>query len=918
VGELPTGTVTFLFTDVEGSTRLWEQYPGAMKAALARHDVLLREAIEGRGGHVVKATGDGFLGVFTTALGAIGAAADAQRALGSEEWVATGPIKVRMGLHTGTAELRDGDYYGPAVNRAARIMAAAHGGQVVLSHITAELVGEDLPEGLTLVDLGEHRLRDLARAELVYQLCGPGLAREFAVLASASVVRGNLPTALSSFVGRDADLAEVAEALTSTRVVTLVGVGGVGKTRLGLQSAAVLGSAYRDGAWWCELAGVRDLDGVPDAVAGALSLAARDGVSMTETLLEFLRAKDLLLVLDNCEHLTRPVAALVHTVEEVCPGVRVLATSREGLKVGGEQMVMVAALGVPENDSDLGAIRASDAVRLFVERGRAVRPDFVIDEENCGAVARLCRRLDGLPLAIELAAARLAVLTPDELARRLDRRFQILTGGERTAVERHQTLRAAVDWSYDLLEPAEQRLFDRLGVFTGGFSLDAAETVCAGEGIDESEIFELLARLVARSLVVADAERTETRYRQLETIRQYAQEHLAATQTNAIRARHAQYYAALATATAPKLAGPDEDLWAGRLSNEAANLQGALNWALEHGDTDVALRLTTICAYHHVSTTEVGRTMRAGAEAAAELSGADTHALYASVLTQAAWDSLEQGDLDRAQRFADRAFTVCQERDSELSAVYWSLRSSLATRHGHDDEASEATSQVVAECRASGDTIGLAEALGGLAINRPDLHPAQSRAAAEEVVELLPHVSSARTKVQALSAAGFAFAIKEPERGFDLVRSALALAETAGIRGLGQPTAIAAGMAARRGDTTAALELYAAALPDLRWTGASFPIGGILGTLSGLLADRDPEGAAVIQGAAERLVGTHMPSQHSEEQYQHGRAILDECLSPQRRAELNARGRAMNETEATDYALGVIDHTIASESPTPR
>jgi predicted ATPase len=916
--ELPSGTVTFLFTDLAGSTRLWEQHPGAMKAALARHDVLLREAIEGRGGHIVKTTGDGFLGVFTTALEAVDAAADAQRALGREAWVATGPMKVRMGLHTGTAELRDGDYYGPAVNRAARLMAAAHGGQVVLSHVSADLIAEDLGEGLTLADLGEHRLRDVARAERVYQLCGPGLPREFAALASASVVRGNLPTALSSFVGREADVTEVAEALTSTRVVTLVGVGGVGKTRLGLQSAAVLGSAYRDGAWWCELAGVRDLDGVPDAVAGALSLAARDGVSMTETLLEFLRAKELLLVLDNCEHLTRPVAALVHRVEEVCPGVKVLATSREGLKVGGEQMVMVAAFGVPEDDSDLDAIRASDAVRLFMERGRAVRPDFALDESNCGAVARLCRRLDGLPLAIELAAARLAVLTPDELAHRLDRRFQILTGGERTAVERHQTLRAAVDWSYDLLEPAERQLFDRLGVFTGGFSLDAAETVCSGGEIDDSEIFELLARLVARSLVVADAERAATRYRQLETIRQYAQEHLAASDTSAIRARHAQYYTVLATAAAPKLAGPDEDLWAARLSNEAANLQGALNWALEHGDVDVALRLTTICAHHHVSTTEVGRSMRAGAEAATDLPGADTHTLYASALIQAGWDTLSHGGLDRAERFADRAFTACQHSEAELSAVYWSLRGALAVYHGHEDPGTDATTRVVAQYRATDDTIGLAEALSGLAITRPDLHPEQSRAAAEEIVKLIPHVSSARTKVQALSAAGFAYAVDEPERGLDLVRSALELAETAGIRGLGTPTAIAAGMAARRGDTTAALELFAAALPDLRWTGATLPIGGILGTLSGLLADRDPETAAVIQGAAERILGPHMPSRHSTEQYQHALAILDERLGPQRRTELNAHGYAMNETEATDYALAAIDHAIASESPTPR
>jgi predicted ATPase/class 3 adenylate cyclase len=905
--------VTFLFTDLDGSTRLWEQHPGAMKFALARHDEILRAEIDQRDGHLVKTTGDGFHAVFTTARDAIGAAAAAQRALAREAWVETGPLKVRMGIHTGTAELRDGDYYGPTVNRAARIMAVAHGGQVVLSHVTGELVGEDLPDGLELLDLGEHQLRDLSRAERVYQLCGEGLAREFGALVSPTVVRGNLPTALSSFVGREADVAEVVKAFASARVVTLVGVGGVGKTRLGLQSAAVVAPGYRDGAWWCELAGVRDVDGVPEALAGALAVVPRDELSVTETLLEFLRAKELLLVLDNCEHLTRPVAALVRQVEETCPGVRVLATSREGLKVPGEQLVMVVAFDVPGDDNDLDAIGGCDAVRLFVERGRAVRPDFVLDMDNAGGVARLCRRLDGLPLAIELAAARLAVLTPDELARRLDQRFRLLTGGERTAVERHQTLRAAVDWSYDLLGQEERQLFDRLGVFTGGFGLEAAEAVCSGGRIEESEVFELLAGLVARSLVVADAERTESRYRQLETIRQYAQEHLAESESSdSTRVLHARYYTEFAESVAPTLAGPDEDVCAARLSREAANLQGALNWALASGDIDVALRLTALCQWHHVSTTEVGRAMRAGADAALALPGANSHLLYAPVLVQAGWDALSRNDVERAIWWADLALSEHEKRGDELSAVYWSLRHGLAVFGGRYDEANEAEERVVARCRTSGDAIGLAEALSGLAINHPDLHPERSRTAAEEIVELAPRLTSARTKVQALSAAGFAFAAEDPDRGLALVRESLTLAEAAAIRGFGVPRAIAAGMAARRGDTTAALELYAAALPELRWLGQRLVIGGILGALSGLLADRDPESAAVIHGAAEGIIGPNMPSEHSANEYQRAVALLDDHLGPQRRTELNAHGRAMDETEGTDYALAAIEHTLGS------
>jgi predicted ATPase len=887
-----------------------------MKLALARHDEILRVEIERRDGQLVKTTGDGFHAVFTTAGDAISAAAAAQRALACEAWAETGPLKVRMGIHTGTAELRDGDYYGPAVNRAARIMAVAHGGQVVLSHVTGELLGEDLPEGLELLDLGEHQLRDLSRSERVYQVCGDGLVREFGALVSPTAVRGNLPTALSSFVGRDADVAEVVNALASARVVTLVGVGGVGKTRLGLQSAAVVAPNYRDGAWWCELAGVRDVDGVPEALAGALSVVPRDELSVTEALLEFLRAKEMLLVLDNCEHLTRPVTALVRQVEETCPGVRVLATSREGLKVPGEQLVMVVAFDVPGDDNDLDAISGCDAVRLFVERGRAVRPDFVLDRDTAGGVARLCRRLDGLPLAIELAAARLAVLTPDELAQRLDQRFRLLTGGEGTAVERHQTLRAAVDWSYDLLGQAERQLFDRLGVFTGGFVLEAAETVCSGGGIEESDVFELLAGLVARSLVVADAVRAESRYRQLETIRQYAQEHLAESDdSESTRARHARYYTAFAESIAPRLAGPDEDACAARLTRDTANLQSAFNWAVASGDVDVALRLSALCQWHHVSTTEVGRAMQlgAGAEAALALPEADLHPLYASVLVQAGWGALGRYDAQQATEWANRARSIYEERGEELDAVYWSLRHSLAIFEGRYDEANDAEERVVARCRSSGDAIGLAEALSGLAINRPDLHPQRSRTAAEEVVELAPRLTNARTKVQALSAAGFAFAAEDPDRGLALVREALTIAQAAGIQGFGVPSAIAAGMAARRGDTTAALELYAAALPELRWLGQRLVIGGILGALSGLLANRDPEAAAVIHGAAESIIGPNMPSEHSTREFERAVAIIDEHLGPQRRTELNARGRALDETDATEYALTAIG--LALESP---
>ncbi len=642
-------------------------------------------------------------------------------------------------------------------------------------------------------------------------------------------------------------------------------------------------------------------------------------MTATETLLEFLHAKDLLLVLDNCEHLARPAAALVRKIEEACPRVRVLATSREGLKVAGEQLVMVVALDVPDDDGSVDAIRGSDAVRLFVERGRAVRPDFALDDGNAATVASLCRRLDGLPLAIELAAARLAVLTPDELARRLDQRFRLLTGGERTAVERHQTLRAAVDWSYELLEPEEQELFDRLSVFAGGFDLDAAETVCSGEGIDAADVFDLLASLVTKSLVVAEVESGETRYRQLETLRQYAQEHLAESEVNhPIRGRHAQYYAELGELVAAGLSGADEARWVARLTLEAGNLQSALSWALGNADVDTALRLTTLGDRSpHVEVTEVGRGLRAGAEAALELPGAASHPLSVPAMVQAGLHAAIGGrDIEQARAWCDRALAECRTQRAEPGVAYWLLLGGLAVHDGRDDDARDANEQRVARCRAVGDDLQLLEALGGWAAIRPDRDRERARAAAEEVVALAPRVVNPRAKVQALSSAGFAIAVDDPDRGLELAHEALTIAEESGLRGFGITKAIAAGMAARRGHTNRALRLFAAALADLRWEGAPAALhDGILGTLCGLLAEDDPEAAAVMQGAAERSLGSNMPSEYSVEQYALATALLEEHLGPRRRTELNNRGRAMDATESTDFALAIIEHAIADRAP---
>ena len=559
MSELPSGTVSFLFTDLEGSTCLWEEHPDAMQGALARHDELMRAAIRSHAGHVVKTTGDGFHATFATASDAIDAAVDAQLALAAESWPETGPLRVRMGVHTGAAAVRDGDYYGTALNRAARLMSVGHGGQVLVSLATNELVRGS---GIEFEDLGSHRLRDLGEPERIFQVVHPGLETEFAALRSLDAFATNLPLQVTTFVGRDDDVADVIEALGQSRVVTLIGVGGVGKTRLAVQTAAEVLPCYRDGVWICELGPLSDPGQVPDVVADALGVQQRPRQSLAESLVVALRSKELLVVLDNCEHLLDAAARLVAAMVGSCPGVTVLATGREGLGVRGERMMMVRSLPLPSERATTDEILTADAVTLFTERAEQSGGALDLDPDTASTVAQLCRRLDGIPLALELAAARTRMMSPQEIAGRLDERFRLLTGGSRTAVERHQTLRQAVDWSYDLLDERERLILDRLGVFSGGFTLDAAEAVVGGDGIDPRDVFDGITLLVDKSLVVADREHHDTRYRLLETIRQYALERLdEGGVTDTMRRRHATWCAEFVAEASVGMQGPDEVAW---------------------------------------------------------------------------------------------------------------------------------------------------------------------------------------------------------------------------------------------------------------------------------------------------------------------------------------------------------------------
>ncbi|MFZ0832717.1 MAG: adenylate/guanylate cyclase domain-containing protein, partial [Mycobacterium sp.] len=577
VRQPPSGTVTFLLTDLEGSTRLWEQDPEAMRAAMVRHDEILEDAIATNRGFLFARMGDGMAAAFATAKDAISAAASFQQALAQQPWHTSTPLQARIGLHTDEAVVVNDNYASQPVNRCSRLMSAAYGGQIVISGATEALVRDELPTGMLLVDLGEHRLRDLGSPTRVFQLTRDGGREEFPPLRSLDAFPGNLPAQVSSFIGRQADVARVTAALTNSRVVTITGVGGVGKTRLAIQVAAELLPSYREGAWLVELASVRDPEGVVDVVAEAFRLTPRSGQSLEDSLIDQLTHKQLLLVLDNCEHLLGTVARLVTRIERKCSGVVILATSREGMAIDGEQVIALPPLEAGEPGEDIERLIQTDAVSLFVERARQGKADFTLTQSNAGAVVEICQRLDGVPLAIELAAARVIALSPAELARRLDRRFHVLAGGRRGAVERHATLRAAIDWSYELLSAAEQQLLARMAVFSGGCTLEAIEEICSGEPVDREAVVDLVIGLVARSLVIAEDTSLGMRYRLLETIRQYAEERLAdCGQTEALLLHHGRFYAELCARTTENYYGPDQLVWARQANAERDNIRSAL------------------------------------------------------------------------------------------------------------------------------------------------------------------------------------------------------------------------------------------------------------------------------------------------------------------------------------------------------
>ena len=535
MADRPTGTVTFLFTDIEGSTGRWEAQTDEMRVDLARHDEALRAAVEAHGGWLFKHTGDGVLAAFSSPRAAVDAAIEAQRGL---------KLNVRMGITSGEAEFRDDDYFGPTLNRAARIMAAGHGGQILIAASTAALL-----DGVDLSDLGEHRLRDISQPLRLYQVRSEGLRATFPPLRTADASPGNLPHQATSFIGREAEVLALGEAARANRLVTLTGVGGVGKTRLALRVAHELAPLFPDGVWFIELAPVGDPEAVADGVASCLGITQHAGKSLAESIADALAGRVRLLVLDNCEHVLAAAAQLAELILSRAPEVHIIATSREGLGIPAEHLWQVPSL-------DAGAA-GSTAVALFQDRARAVLPAFSV-EQHLEAVVETCQRLDGIPLAIELAAARMVSMSPAEVRNRLHDRFRLLSGSRR-GLERHQTLGHTVQWSYDLLDDDERTVLNRCSVFAGGFSLEAATAVAGAGQLDDFAVLDLLDSLVRKSLITVDRSGERTRYGMLETIRQFAEDRLAAShQSDEARSRHAHHYAAAARAKMDAFFGPDQ------------------------------------------------------------------------------------------------------------------------------------------------------------------------------------------------------------------------------------------------------------------------------------------------------------------------------------------------------------------------
>ena len=909
---LPTGTVTFLFTDVEGSTKLWERDPRAMSQALSRHDELLRNAVEAYGGFAFKTVGDAFYVAFSNAPQAVEAALDAQKSLLSEEWEKACPLRVRIALNTGTAEERGGDYFGPTLNRVARLLSAGHGGQILLSHSTQELVHDELPLGAGLRDLGVRRLKDLFGPEHVFQLTAPELPASFPPLKTLDVRLNNLPIQPTPLLGREREVAEISALprRTDVRLVTLTGPGGTGKTRLALQSAAELIDEFEDGVFFVALTSISDPELVTSTVAGALSVSESAGRALKEDLKDFLGDKELLLLLDNFEQVV-DAAPLVGELLSVCPGLKALVTSRTLLRIYGEHEYAVSPLELadPRHLPPIERLRHYEAIGLFVERARAAKADFSLTNENAPAVAEICARLEGLPLAIELAAARIKLLSPQAICSRLGDPLKFLTGGARDLPERQRTLRGAIAWSHALLSEDEQVLFAKLSVFSGGCALEAVEAVCDAKGDLSVDIFEGISSLVDKSILRQEGSE-EPRFVMLEIIREYARERLeAGGGAEEIRRLHAAHFLALAEQGESRLREPEEATWLGRLDIEHDNMRAALSWTLQSEEPELGLRLAGTLWRFWWMRGHYSEGRRWLEEALARDGRAS--AARAKALEAVGWLADDQGDIDRAVAAAEEGLRISAraEIQSSVTASFIRMLGSAAYVRGDHEQAAQLFEESLTLSREVGDERSVASSLlqlGNVSGDRGDYE--EARKFYEEGLALARKLDDKALLASALISVGAEFLLQgDHNRGAMLNEEAAALYRERGNRGHLQYALDNLGWAAlMRGDHEQAVALHRESLALSRQLGDKL-VGAE--ALEGLACSASARGEADrvsrLFGAAEALREAVGYQQEPRE-----RALREPYLAAARPRLTEARwdaawaeGRRLGFEESIAYAL---------------
>ena len=718
----PSGTVTFLFTDIEGSTKLAHEYPDQWEALRARHHSILQSAMDTNNGFVFQIIGDAFCVAFHAASDALNAAIDAQRKLQMEDWDTT-PIKVRMGIHTGEAQVHGDEYHGYlTMSLVQRIMSAGHGGQILLSGAAENLLRGGLSKDTGLRDMGEHKLKNVAYAVRVYQVIAPELTIDFPALRALDVFPNNLPTQLTSFVGREKELADAKRLLQNAHLLTLIGPGGTGKTRLSIQSANESLTYYSDGVWLVELAPILDALLVPRTTALAIGLRDEPQRPVIDMLCEFLRDKKMLIILDNCEHLVDACAQMANKILQAAPHVRVLASSREALGIAGEVTYRVPSLRLPDMNHlpSADSLSQYEAVKLFIDRATSSVPTFSVTNDNAPALAQICHRLDGIPLAIELAAAKVRVLSVEQIAKRLDDRFRLLTGGSRAALERHQTLRATIDWGHNLLSPLEQILFRRLSVFVGGWTLEAAESVCGFGGINSFEVLDVLTHLVDKSLAIVDEGAGTSRYpaggsfryRMLETIRQYASEKLFdANEGDKVHERHLRFFLDMTNESKQELEKGNQTVLE-NFESERGNLRAAIEWSQSGESADAGLELAAALLWYWALRGYLSEGIERLRSSLA-LSQTQARSQVRAKALNALGNLLSrQANFSEAKRILDEALVAGLALDDKwnIAKSYDSL-GYIAAYQGNFDEANSYNGQSLEISRELGDNLGIIDSL---------------------------------------------------------------------------------------------------------------------------------------------------------------------------------------------------------------